>query len=437
MKIEASSMSSPTLSEELPTAPPTSAHPSAALSASPPAAPAPAPARLVSVDALRGFDMFWIVGGAKVASALDQLHAGPVVSMLAAQLKHAEWEGFRFYDMIFPLFLFLVGVSIVLSMDRALAKSGRKTAFLRVLRRSALLFAIGVFYNGGLTRAWPDVSFAGVLHRIALCYFIAATLYMLLPRRGIAIAAAVFLVGYWAMLMFVPFPDVNLKHAALTKIESQAQAKTPQELLAGVSATTRGTLDEGHNLTNYVDFRFLPGRDLNLYYNNEGLLSTIPAAATTLFGIMAGWILVSQRLGERQKVWWLLAGGAVGVALGILWGLQFPIIKRIWTSSFCLVASGCAAMFLAAFYLVVDVWRWRKWCTPFLWIGTNAITIYLAANLVDFGAIANRFVGGDVKTFLDTHLAMGTGVLIAAFVGLLLPVLLVRFLYLHKIFLRL
>jgi predicted acyltransferase len=392
---------------------------------------------MVSVDALRGFDMFWIVGGAKVANALDQLHAGPIVSALAFQMKHSEWEGFRFYDMIFPLFLFLVGVSIVLSMNRALAKDGRKATFLRVARRSVLLYVIGIFYNGGLTQAWPDVSFSGVLHRIALCYFIAATLYMLLPRKGIVIATAVCLVGYWAMLMFVPFPDVNLKHASLAKTASQSQAKSPQELLAGVNTTTHGTFDEGHNLTNYVDERALPGRRLNLYYSNEGLLSTIPAAATTLFGIMAGWVLMSQRLTERQKVLWLLAGGAAGIALGLLWGLQFPIIKRIWTSSFCLLVSGGSAMLLGVFYLVVDVWRWQKWCTPFLWIGTNAITIYLAANLVDFSAIANRFVGGDVKVFFDTHVATGSGAVLAAIVSLALPVLLVRFLYQRKIFLRL
>ena len=134
---------------------------------------------------------------------------------------------------------------------------------------------------------------------------------------------------------------------------------------------------------------------------------------------------------------WLLAGGAAGIALGLLWGMQFPIIKRIWTSSFCLLASGCSAMLLGAFYLIVDVWRWQKWCTPFLWIGMNAITIYMAAALVDFKGIGNRFVGGDVKAFLDTHLATGAGSLVAALVALTLPVLLVRFLYQRKIFLRL
>jgi predicted acyltransferase len=418
-------MVSPTAHQELPQAPSASHTP-----------PSP-PARIVSVDALRGFDMFWIVGGDRVAEALDKLQAGPVVSTLASQMKHADWEGFHFYDLIFPLFLFLIGVSIVLSMGRALAKAGPRATFIRVVRRSLLLFAIGVLHNGGLARAWPDIQLSGVLHRIALCYLIAATLYLLLSRKGIVIAAVVCLAGYWAMLMFVPFPDVQLKHPRLTPNESQTLAKTPQELLAGAGATARGTFEEGHNLTNYVDFRALPGRKYNLYYSNEGLLSTIPAVAITLFGIMAGWVLVSERLSERQKAAWLFAGGVVAVAFGLLWGLQFPIIKRIWTSSFCLLASGCSAMLLGAFYLVVDVWRRQKWCTPFLWIGTNAITIYLAVNIVDFPAIANRFVGGGVKAFFDTHVAMGIGALVIALVGLVLPVLLVRFLYQRKVFLRL
>ena len=112
--------------------------------------------RLMSVDALRGFDMFWIIGGEHVAKAMEPLGEGGVVSTLATQLKHVEWEGFRFYDLIFPLFLFLVGVSIVLSLDRLVAKSGRKGALIRIARRSVLLFVLGVFYYGGVSRGWPD-----------------------------------------------------------------------------------------------------------------------------------------------------------------------------------------------------------------------------------------------------------------------------------------
>ncbi len=406
-------------------------------SAAPESAAEARPARIVSVDALRGFDMFWIIGGEQVAEALDKLGGGVVISTIATQLKHVEWVGFRFYDCIFPLFLFLIGISIVLSMDRMLATAGRKGALARIVRRSLLLFVIGIFYYGGVSRPWPDVQLSGVLPRIALCYLVAASLYVLLPRKGIVIAATVCLVGYWGMMMFVPFPDVNLAHATTGKKGSQADAKPPAEMLAGVSTTVSGTFEEGHNLAHYVDYRWLPGKKRNLYYTNEGLLSTIPAIATTLFGIMAGWLMVSARWTGKQKVAWLLGAGAAGVALGLLWGLQFPIIKRIWTSSFCLVATGCSALMLGTFYLIVDVWRWQKWCVPFLWIGTNALTIYLAVNLVEFNAIAARFVGGDVKAFLDAHLAKGIGELLIAMVGLLLPVLLVRFLYQRRIFIRL
>lgn len=392
---------------------------------------------MVSVDALRGFDMFWIIGGEQVARALEALGGGAVITTIATQLKHVEWEGFRFYDAIFPLFLFLVGVSIVLSMDRTLAKVGRRGALVRIARRSALLFAVGIFYYGGITREWPDVALSGVLPRIALCYLFAATLYVVLPRKGIAIAAALCLVGYWAMLMFVPFPDVNLRRPSGGSKTTQADAKTPDILLADVHSTIHGTFEEGRNFAHYVDFRALPGKKRNLYYTNEGLLSTIPAVATTLFGIMAGWVLTHGSWSERRKVAWLLGAGAIGIVLGLLWGMQFPLIKRIWTSSFCLVASGFCALLLGVFYLIVDVWRCQKWCTPFLWIGANALAVYLAGNLVDFQAIAARFAGGNVKLFLDTYVTPGFGGLIIALVGLALPVLLVRFLYKRKIFIRL
>lgn len=396
-----------------------------------------APPRLLSVDALRGFDMFWIIGGEEVAKALQPLSDGAVLTAFVTQLKHVEWQGFRFFDAIFPLFLFLVGVSIVLSFERQRATLGRGAALVRIARRSVLLFALGIFYYGGITRTWPDVQILGVLPRIALCYFFAASLYVLVPRKGIVVAAVLCLAGYWAAMTFVPFPDVNLAHGTVGKRGSQADVKPASVLTAGVTTTVRGTFEEGRNLAHYVDFRLLPGKKRNLHYTNEGLLSTVPAVATTLFGIMAGWLLTSQRWSGRQKVAWLLGAGALAIGLGLLWGLQFPVIKRLWTSSFCLVASGFAAMLLGVFYLVVDVWCWRKWCTPFLWIGSNALTVYLAVNLVDFDAIAARFVGGDLKAYLELQLAKGSGGLLIAAIGLLLPVLLVRFLYQRRIFIRL
>lgn len=394
-------------------------------------------ARLASIDALRGFDMLWIIGGEQVAKALEALGGGPVVAAFANQLTHVTWAGLHFFDVIFPLFLFLVGVSIVLSLDRSLAAGGRAGAVARIAWRSALLFVVGVFYYGGVTRAWPDIQVAGVLPRIAVCYLVAASLYVFLPRKGIMIVTAVCLVGYWALLVFVPFPDVNLTHANIGKRGSQASAEAPAKLLANVTTTVSGVYEEGRNLTHYVDFRWLPGRKRNLYYTNEGLLSTIPSIATTLFGVMAGWLLTSATLTGRQKVARLLGAGAAALALGLLWSLHVPIIKRIWTPSFCLVTAGCSAWLLAVFYLLIDVWQWQRWCVPFLWIGTNALTVYLADNLIDFGAFAARFGGGDIANFLDAHVTRGAGGLVLAFITLALPVLLMRFLYQRKIFLRL
>jgi predicted acyltransferase len=403
-----------------------------------PSAPDPSPSpRVLSVDALRGFDMFWIIGGERFAKALEKTGEGPLTSMVAAQLQHVEWDGFRFYDGIFPLFLFLIGVSIVLSMDRLIAAAGRRGAMVRILRRSGLLFAIGVFYYGGLSQAWPDVQLSGVLPRIALCYLAAATLYLFLPRNGIVMAAVACLAGYWALMMFVPFPDVNLKHDTIGKQGTQADAKPLAELFPPGAPLVRGTFEEGRNLTHYVDAVWLPGKKRNLYYSSEGLLSTLPAVATTLFGIMAGSLLTSRSVGDQRKVVLLLAAGAAGILLGCLWGLQFPIIKRLWTSSFCLVAAGFSAMLLGVFYLVVDVWRRQRWCAPFLWIGSNALAIYLAVNLVDFQGIAARLAGGGVGAFLDASLGTGFGGLVISLVALALPVLLVRFLYQHKIFIRL
>ena len=395
------------------------------------------PKRMLSVDALRGFDMFWIIGGEEVAKALEAMGGGWLLTTIAQQLKHVEWAGFRFYDGIFPLFLFLVGVSITLSMDRLLASAGRSGAIARIARRSLLLFAVGVFYYGGLSRAWPDVQVSGVLPRIALCYLIAATLYVLLPRKGVVAIVVLFLAGYWAMLSFAPFPDVSLAHGTVGKKGSQADAKTPPALLAELVPTVSGVFEEGRNLAHYVDFRWLPGKKRNLYYTNEGLLSTFSAVVTTLFGIMSGWLLASTRWTDKQKAAWLLGAGTAAMGLGFLWGLQMPVIKRIWTPSFCLVSGGFSAVLLGLFYLFVDVWRWQKWCTPFLWIGANALAVYLAVNLVDFPAIAARFAGGDVQTFLDSHIASGVGGVLIAIIGLLLPVIFVRFLYQHKIFIRL
>jgi predicted acyltransferase len=432
-----------------------------------PAAPAPESQRLTSLDVLRGFDMFWILGADAFVYALNRLSQSAPTKFLATQLDHAEWEGFKFYDLIFPLFVFIMGVSTVFSLTKIIEREGRAAAMKRVIIRGVLLFAIGLFYSGGLTNPWPDMRLMGVLNRIALCYLAGGLLFCWCkPRVLIGIAAAL-LIGYWAMLTFLPIRDIQLEKENLatlaekagdTKLAAQFNAAgnaTPvnpsaikdspvwaatQRMYAETTHRVTGKFDPGYNVANHFDFEHLPARKYDLFYDPEGLLSTIPAVVTGLLGIFAGLFLRNASVPDTRKVLWLLGAGAAGVALGFLWGLQFPVIKKIWTSSYVLVAGGYSAILLGVFYWIVDVNKWQAWGRPFLWIGMNPITLYLASNFMGGGGfqkLAARIGGGPVKLFLNEHIAKGFGDLTVCLIGVLLFIWFARFLYKRKIFLRL
>jgi predicted acyltransferase len=182
----------------------------------------------------------------------------------------------------------------------------------------------------------------------------------------------------------------------------------------------------------------LPGRKYDTFFDPEGFLSTLPAVATCLLGVFAGFLLTNQTVANQRKVIYLISFGIAAAAAGWAWNLQFPVIKKIWTSSYVLVAGGYSAMLLGLFYLVVDVWQKRAWCQPFVWMGMNSITIYLTSNIIGgFRKLATRLVGGDVKSFFDAHLAKGFGDMLISITGLLLAFWFVYFLYRRKIFLRL
>jgi predicted acyltransferase len=212
------------------------------------------------------------------------------------------------------------------------------------------------------------------------------------------VLCATLLVGYWALLTFVPVPGVG-----------------------------PASYEEGKNLAHYIDERYLPGLKF------EGtLLSTLAAVANCMLGIFAGLLLKNKSVADQKKVFWLLGSGAVSLALGFAWSLQFPIIKLLWTSTYVLVACGYGALLLGIFYQVIEIWKWRLWAQPFVWIGMNALTIYITANIVNFHKLAGRFVGGDVRNFFGSY-----GDFAQAVVTLLLVFWVVHFLYRRKIFLRL
>jgi len=428
---------------------------------------APPTKRLMSLDMLRGFDMFWILGADSFVYALNRMSQTGPTRFLATQLEHVEWAGFRFYDLIFPLFIFIMGVSTVYSLSRTIEQEGRVAASKRVVRRGLLLFAIGILYSGGFTHLWPDMRLMGVLNRIALCYLFGGLVFCWFkPRAMIGIATGL-LLGYWAMLTWIPIRDIQLhkEHLAVraeqagdTALAEQFRAagwpasvnpsvntdgpvwSATERMYAGTTNRVAGAFDMGYNLANHFDFKHLPGKKYDLFWDPEGILSTIPAVVTGLLGIFAGLLLRNPALTDSRKVYWLVGAGAAAVCIGWIWGIQFPVIKKIWTSSYVLVAGGYSAVLLGAFYWVVEIKHWRAWGQPFVWIGMNPITLYLVSNLMGGGGyqrLANRFAGGSVKQFLNTHLAAGVGELLVSIIGVLLLLWLARFLYRRKIFLRL
>ena len=393
--------------------------------------------RYMSVDALRGFDMFWIIGADSLVYALNRMTHSRPTSLLADQLEHADWDGFHFYDLIFPLFVFIMGVSVVFSLSKALERGGRKEAMKRLVRRGVLLFIIALIYSGGLTNPWPDMRLMGVLNRIALAYTFGGLLFCFFRARALVGIAVAILLGYWALLAWVPFPDVRPTPGGSAVITKEAGFTRVSQLNFASTNVVHGGYIQGVNLVNYLDQKYLPGRKYDGTYDPEGLLSTLPAVVTCLLGIFAGMLLRSTEFCDRWKVIYLLSFGVGGVLLGSLWGLEFPVIKKIWSSSFVLVAGGYSAILLGVFYQLVDVWKFQKWCQPFVWMGMNSLTVYLANNFLGgFRKLAPRFVGGDVKIFLESHLGTGAGEMAISVTGLILAFSFVYFLYRRQIFLR-
>ncbi|HMO34745.1 MAG TPA: DUF5009 domain-containing protein [Gemmatales bacterium] len=393
--------------------------------------------------------MFWIVGGEVAVQTwlkYSHLRAGNPAQdesswqmLLHRQLEHAKWEGFRFYDLIFPLFLFIIGVVIPISFQKMRTQGATSKAILwRILKRVLLILAFGLVYNNILSFDSTQIRYAGVLQRLALGYGFAALCVVFLSVRWISLLTAGLLLGYYLLLLLVPPPG-------------------------GVA----GDITMQGNLSAYVDTLILKnawgGIILKEYYgygDNEGILSTIPAFATALLGVLAGYWLLSSRL-PRQKFLGLLWSGLILLAFGAAWSgffidinnlhdrlPVFPIIKNLWTSSYVLWAGGWSLILLALFYGVIDVVGWKAWSWPFAIIGANAITIYLLDHFIDFMPLSKKMFGGFAHLAVSwLHpsaeanvtdqalvLTLTTAILLTG--ALIIKWLLLWFLYRKKIFLR-
>lgn len=369
--------------------------------------PASAPPRLLSLDALRGFDMFWILGMEEFAAALTKANPSPWAQFIGRQLDHAEWEGFRFLDLVFPLFVFISGVSLVFSISASIARQGRAATVRKLFVRFLLLYALGLIYYGGISHGIDGVRWVGVLQRIAICGMAAGLLVCFTGLRTRIAACVALLLGYWALLSFVPIP--------------------------GDGGGGAGDFAEGpsHNWVNWIDFHFLPGKRWDKTHDPEGLLSTLPAIATCLLGVFTGDFLQNSNTAPSRKARTLIVAGIILSAIGWTWSVQFPVIKKLWTSSYVLVGGGYSSILLGAFYWLIDV-RYRKaWSVPFIWIGANAITLYMARHLLKLDFLADAVLGGPVARTAGAYAGV-----VAAIGILVLNVLLARFLYQRKIFVR-
>lgn len=325
--------------------------------------------RLLSLDALRGFDMFFIMGGASLFVALATLFPNPFFQAIADQMHHVKWNGLTHHDTIFPLFLFIAGISFPFSLEKQRA-GGKSDAdiYKKIIRRGLTLVLFGFIYNGLLNFDFEHQRYASVLGRIGLAWMFGALIFVNTRTITRVWITAAILVGYWLLLAFVPAPDGN-----------------------GAGVFTM----EG-SLVGYVDRILLPGRLHLTVHDPEGLLSTVPAIATALLGMFTGEFIKLQRAGltDKKKVMGMVIAGAVLLAAGLLWGLFFPINKNLWTSSFVCVVGAYSVWMFALFFYVVDVLEFRKWTLFFTVIGTNSITIYMAQEFVNFSFTSNALFGG-------------------------------------------
>ncbi len=320
--------------------------------------------RLYSLDALRGFDMFWIMGAEEIFHSIAKATGSTFWQGIAEELTHPEWNGFHFYDLIFPLFLFIAGVATPYSVGNELDKGkSRKELLFRVIKRGLTLVLLGIIYNNGLhLRPLADIRFGSVLGRIGLAYMFANIIYLYTKQRGQIIWFCSLLIGYWLLLKFNSAPGFE-----------------------------RGDLTMQGNFASYIDRLILPGKLYLGLHDPEGLTSTIPAIGTGLLGILAGNFLKENSFGQQKKALYLLITGIIFVGLAHIWNLDFPINKNLWTSSFVLNVGGYSLILLAVFYYIIDVLGYKKWAFFFKIIGMNSILIYMSGAFINWTYTTNGF----------------------------------------------
>ena len=359
--------------------------------------------RVASIDALRGFDMLWIIGGDEIIHALSNYTGWGVFVWLSNQLTHVEWNGFHFYDLIFPLFLFLSGCAMPYSIKVQLDKGVPKAKIYRkIIIRGLTLVFLGVLNNGLGDWKVQDIRFASVLGQIGIAYCFAAFIFLNTSWKKQIYWVAGILIGYWGIQTLIPYPGSEAGHF-----------------------TIQGSINA------FLDRMFVPGKLYLGIHDPEGLLVKIPATATALLGALTGSFIKEGKFTPKIKSAYLLGAGLLFVAFSSLWGIVLPINKNLWTSSFTIHTAGWSLIFLSIFYFLVDAIGYKKYAFFFIVIGMNPITIYLASSLVNFGYTTNYIFGGFIAFFSTALQPVLLGCFIVAIKWIAL-----HFMYKRKIFLK-
>ena len=370
-----------------------------------------APTRLFSLDALRGFDMFWIMGADEILTNMGNATKSPFWMAIATQFTHPDWNGFHAYDLIFPLFLFMAGVSTPFSVGRELEKGkSRVQLMLRVIKRGIILILLGLVINNGL-KIMPiaEIRFASVLGRIGIAYMIANIIFLYSKEIWQMFWFWFFIVGYYLLLKFTSAPGFH-----------------------------PGDLTPQGNFASYMDRTILPGRLYVPYpgtkigmHDPEGLFSTIPAISTGLLGILAGTLLKKKNLSQNTKAIRLAVIGVIFLVLAQIWNLDFPINKNLWSSSFVLNVGGLSLLLMSLFYYIIDILGYKKWAFFFKVIGMNSILIYLSGRFISWNYTNNSFFGWLGKLAGEPY-----GAVIMAITFVLVKWVFLYYLYNKKTFLR-
>ncbi|WKN33369.1 heparan-alpha-glucosaminide N-acetyltransferase domain-containing protein [Porifericola rhodea] len=365
---------------------------------------APSSKRLLSLDVMRGIT---IIGMIIVNTPGSWAHVYP-------PLLHADWHGLTPTDLVFPFFLFMVGVSITLAFNKRLQKGGNRSVLVsKTVKRALIIFALGMFLALFPKFDFANLRVAGVLPRIAIVYLLCSLLFLQFKNwKPLAILSALLLLAYWLMMTLVPVPGVGAPN-----------------------------LEPGTNLAAWLDSVAMPGRLYRETWDPEGILSTLPAVVTGLSGILVGFLLQSKKTAEH-KIIWLMVGGTALCITAYLWHQVFPVNKNLWSSSYVLASSGMASLLLGSLYWLVDVQKYESWTPFFVAFGINAITAYVLhgvlidAFVIDYDGNGTAFKTESFQALVSLGLSMKLASFIWALLYMLLCFLPIWWMYKKKIIVK-